>query len=86
MHESIDSEVKISQVCFSKSIFVQMFVFFVVVVVVVVVVVLSFLFFVFSYLGFLSRTFTIHKTAGEGTGFFLNTSVPLLPVLQILSH
>ena len=31
----------------------------------------------FFYLGFLSRTFTIHKTAGEGGGYLFNSSVPL---------
>ena len=29
----------------------------------------------FFYLGFLSRTFTIHRTAGEGVGYFFNSSL-----------
>ena len=33
------------------------------------------------YLGFLSRTFTIHMTAGEGGGYFFNFSLPLPPTL-----
>ena len=31
----------------------------------------------FFYLGFLSRTFTIHRTAGKGGGYPFNYSVPL---------
>ena len=34
-------------------------------------------FFFFFYLGFLSRTFTIHGTAGEGGGYLFNSSLPL---------
>ena len=34
----------------------------------------------FFYLGFLSRTFTNHRTAGEGGGHFFNSSLPLPPV------
>ena len=34
-------------------------------------------FFFFSYLGFLSRTFTIHRTAGESGGHLFNSSLPL---------
>ena len=33
----------------------------------------------FFYLGFLSRTFTNHRTAGEGGGHFFNSSLPLSP-------
>ena len=33
-------------------------------------------------MGFLTRTFTIHRTAGEGGGYFLNYSLPLPPVSQ----
>ena len=33
----------------------------------------------FFYLGFLSRTFTIHGTAGEGGGYLFNSSLPLPP-------
>ena len=31
----------------------------------------------FFYLGFFSRTFTIHGTAGEGEGYLFNSSLPL---------
>ena len=40
----------------------------------------------FFYLGFLSRTFTNHRTAGEGRGHFFNSSLPLSPALQTLRH
>ena len=40
----------------------------------------------FFYLGFLSRTFTIHRTAGEGGGYLFNSSVPLWPASQTLRH
>ena len=40
----------------------------------------------FFYLGFLSQTFTIHKTAEEGGGYFFNSSLPLLPASQKLEH
>ena len=43
-------------------------------------------FFFFFYLGFLSRTFTIHGTAGEGGGYLLNSSLPLPPASQTLRH
>ena len=33
----------------------------------------------FFYLGFLSRTFSNHRTAGEGGGHFFNSSLPLSP-------
>ena len=36
-------------------------------------------FYVFCYLGFLSRTFANHRTAGEGRGHFFNSSLPLPP-------
>ena len=45
-----------------------------------------FFFFFFFYLGFLSRTFTIHRTAGEGEGYLFNSSLPLPPASQILRH
>ena len=35
----------------------------------------------FFYLGFLSRLFTNHRTAGEGRGHFFNSSLPLSPAL-----
>ena len=38
------------------------------------------------YLGFLSRTFTNHRTAGEGGGHFFNSSLPLPPSSQTLRH
>ena len=44
---------------------------------------LSFLFFFFFFLSvffFLSRTFTIHRTAGEGGGYLFNSSPPLPPL------
>ena len=40
----------------------------------------------FFYLGFLSRTFTIHSTAEEGGGYLFNTSLLLPPALQTLMH
>ena len=40
----------------------------------------------FFYLGFLSRPFTNHRTAGEGGGHFFNSSLPLLPASQTLRH
>ena len=44
------------------------------------VVVVFFLF----YLGFLSQSFPIHRTAGEGGGYLFNSFLPLPPVSQIL--
>ena len=38
----------------------------------------------FIYLGFLSRTFTNHRTAGEGEGHFFHFSLPLPPASQTL--
>ena len=40
--------------------------------------------FFFFYHGFLSRTFAIHGTAGEGRGYLFNPSLPLPPASQIL--
>ena len=40
----------------------------------------------FFYLGFLSRPFTNHRTAGEGGGHFFNSSLPLPPTSQTLRH
>ena len=40
----------------------------------------------FFYLGFLSRTFTIHGTAGEGGGYLFSSSLPLPPASQTLRH
>ena len=45
-----------------------------------------FFFCFFFYLGFLSRTFTIHRTAGEGGGYLFNSSLPLPPASQTLRH
>ena len=42
------------------------------------------LWFFFFYLGFLSRTFTIHRTAGEGGGYFFKSSLPLPPASQTI--
>ena len=38
------------------------------------------------YLGFLSRTSTIQRTAGEGGGYFFNSSLPLPPASQAIRH
>ena len=46
----------------------------------------SFFFVFFFYLGFLSRTFTIHGIAGEGGGYQFNSSLPLPPASQALRH
>ena len=43
-------------------------------------------FFFFLNLGFLSQTFTIHGTAGEGGGYLFNSSLPLPPASQTLRH
>ena len=40
----------------------------------------------FFYLVFLSRKLTNHRTAGEGRGHFLNSSLPLPPASQTLRH
>ena len=40
----------------------------------------------FFCLGFASRTFTNHRTAREGGGHSINSSLPLRPALQILRH
>ena len=56
------------------SIYIPIFIFF-----------LSF-FLYFFYLGFLSRTFTIHRAAGEGGGHFLNSSLPLPPASRALGR
>ena len=39
---------------------------------------------IFFSLGFLSRSFTNHRTAGEGGGYFFNSSLPLPPSSQTL--
>ena len=44
----------------------------------------SFCLFFFFYLGFISRTFTNHRTAREGGGHSINSSLPLPPALQTL--
>ena len=41
---------------------------------------------IFFYLGFLSRTFTIHRTAGEGGGYLFKSSLPLPPTSRTLRH
>ena len=38
------------------------------------------------YLDFLSRTFTNHRTAGEGGGHLFDSSLPLPPASQTLRH
>ena len=40
----------------------------------------------FFYLGFLSRPFTNHRTAGEGGGHFFNSSLPLPTASETLRH
>ena len=40
----------------------------------------------FSYLGFLSRIFMNHRTAGEGGGHFINSSLPLPATSKIIRH
>ena len=40
----------------------------------------------FSYLGFLSRIFTNHRTVGEGGGYFFKSSLLLPPTSQTLRH
>ena len=40
----------------------------------------------FFYLGFLSRTFTNHRTAGKGGGHFFNSSLSSPPASQTLRH
>ena len=42
--------------------------------------------FAFFYLGFLSRPFTNHSTAGEGGRHFFNSSLPLPPASQTRRH
>ena len=37
------------------------------------------------YLGFLSRTVTIHRTASEGGGYLFNYSLPIPPASQHLN-
>ena len=46
----------------------------------------EFFFFFFFYLGFLLRTFTIHRTEGEGGGYFFKSSLPIPPASQTLRH
>ena len=42
--------------------------------------------FLFFYLAFLSRIFTIHRTAGEGGGYLLIFFLPLPPASQTMRH
>ena len=42
--------------------------------------------FIFFYLGFLSGTFANHRTAGEGRGHSINSSLLLLPASQTLRY
>ena len=41
--------------------------------------------FFFFYVVFLSRTFTNHRTAGKGGGYFINSSLPIPPASQTLT-
>lgn len=43
-------------------------------------------FYLFFYLGFFSRTFIIHGTAGEEGEHLFNSFLPLLPASQTLRH
>ena len=47
---------------------------------------LNFVVNIFFYVGFLSRIFTIHRTARESWGYFFNSSLPLPPASQILIY
>ena len=40
----------------------------------------------FFHLGFFSRTFAVHRTAGEGEGYFCRSSLPLPPASKALRH
>ena len=40
----------------------------------------------FFNVGFLSRTFTNNRTAGEGEGYLINSSLPLPPASRTLRH
>ena len=42
--------------------------------------------FFFLCLGFVSQTFTSHRTVREGGGLSINSSLPLPPALQTLRH
>ena len=50
----------------------------------IVSIILNFIY--FFYLGFLSRKFTIHRTAGEGGEYLFSPSLPLPPASQTLRH
>ena len=50
------------------------------------VLVFCFCFYFFFCLGFLSRTFMIHRIAGEEEGYFINSPVPLAPASQTLAR
>ena len=41
---------------------------------------------IISYVGFLSRTFTVHMTTGEGGEYFFMSSLPRPPTSQTLRH
>ena len=45
-----------------------------------------FILYIYFYVGFLSQTFTNHRTAGEGGGHFFDPSLPLPPALETLRH
>ena len=40
----------------------------------------------FFDLGFLSQTLTIDRTAGEGRGYFFDSSLPVPPISQTLRY
>ena len=41
---------------------------------------------IFFYLGFLSRSFTNHRSTREKEGYLFNSSLLLLPATQTLRH
>ena len=43
-------------------------------------------YFLYFFLDFLSGTFTIHRTTGEGRGYLFNPSLPFPPASQTIRH
>ena len=50
------------------------------------VMIACFIIFFFYYLGFLSRTFKIHRTAGDGEGYLCNSALTLPSASQALRY
>ena len=46
----------------------------------------SMFYFIFSYLSFISKTLTIHRTVGEEGGYLFNSYIPIPTVSQKLRH